>query len=450
MRHKSTKLKLAIFTVLSLFFLTCQEEENEKKPAVTEPLEVTYIKNDVSEYGQADGSIELTISGGQVPYDITWSNGQKAQTIDSLEAGMYIFIVSDATHTEITDTISIEQPDPEPLKLDISGQNITSYGANDGSVSVTVSGGVEPYRFEWSNGVSEKDVSGLAPGTYLLVVTDALGTSVKDSVTLIQPQPGAIILDFSVVNPSATHESDGQIHVDILGGSPPYSYKWSTGSDDESLDNLTAGLYSLTITDQSGQTVTDSVRLTDQVVDIEGNLYDIVKIGEQYWLGENLKVTKAPDGKAIKSFAYNDDTSNVATYSRLYTWDVAMNHSTGDQAQGICPAGWHIPSDLEFRQLEIFLGMTEEEANMVNTWRGKNVGTKLKNSGTSGYNAMMCGRRSDYGAYRLLDMFEYIWTSTEYGNYAWRRCLDIDSDEVGRWNTFPKTYAFSVRCIKDK
>jgi len=98
----------------------------------------------------------------------------------------------------------------------------------------------------------------------------------------------------------------------------------------------------------------------------------------------------------------------------------------------------------------MFLGMSRAEADMENTWRGDGVGTRLIIGGSSGYNARLCGRRSSGGAYSLLDVFEYMWTSTEYGDCAWRRCLDINSDLCGRWNTFPKSYGFSVRCIKNK
>jgi uncharacterized protein (TIGR02145 family) len=127
-----------------------------------------------------------------------------------------------------------------------------------------------------------------------------------------------------------------------------------------------------------------------------------------------------------------------------------MNGKNEEGSQGICPCGWHIPTDGEFKKLEIFLGMTQTEANMVNDWRGVEVGTKLKKGGTSGFEAQLSGRRTSNGAFSLLGRAEYTWTSTTFEtHYAWRRCLDAFRNDVGRWNTFPKTYAFSVRCIKD-
>ena len=126
------------------------------------------------------------------------------------------------------------------------------------------------------------------------------------------------------------------------------------------------------------------------------------------------------------------------------------DRSEDEEAQGICPCGWHIPDDDEFKQLEISLGMTREEADMDNTWRGDDVGKQLLNGGTSGYNALLSGRRTSTGKYDLLNSYEYMWTSSEAGSYAWRRCLRAGDSNVGRWNTFPKSYAFSIRCVRDR
>ncbi len=190
---------------------------------------------------------------------------------------------------------------------------------------------------------------------------------------------------------------------------------------------------------------------SDSVVDIDGNKYATINIGNQIWMKENLKVKHAPDGSPITSHAYNDDESNAEIYGRLYSWEVIMNGSAEEKEQGICPDGWHVPSDSEYKTLEMYYGMTQEEADMINGWRGSGAGTKFKLDDSTGYNAKLSGRRNSTGSYSLKDAYEYMWTSTEYGaDYAWRRCLSSSSSEVGRWNTFPKTYGLSLRCIKDE
>jgi uncharacterized protein (TIGR02145 family) len=190
--------------------------------------------------------------------------------------------------------------------------------------------------------------------------------------------------------------------------------------------------------------------LTDVMIDFDRNEYPVITIGDQNWISKNLMVIHDPEGNDIISFAYKDDNTNVVTYGRLYTWDVAMDGSEDEEAQGICPCEWHIPDDEEFKQLEIKLGMTREEADMDNTWRGDDVGKQLLNGGTSGYNARLSGRRTSTGKYDLLNSYEYMWTSSEAGSYAWRRCLRTGDPNVGRWNTFPKSYAFSIRCVRDR
>jgi len=201
---------------------------------------------------------------------------------------------------------------------------------------------------------------------------------------------------------------------------------------------------------------------TDSITDSrDGRVYRVVKIGEQWWMQENLNIgnriqsNQAPsDNGSIEKYCYNNLDSLCNIYGGLYRWDEMMDYNTTDagnpgKTRGICPSGWHIPTDEEWKELEMHLGMSQAEAGLVNVWRGTGVGTSLRAGGSSGYEALYCGRCSSSGSFSLGDEYEYVWTATDYGSDAWRRCLSKYADDVGRWNTFPKTYAFSVRCIKD-
>jgi uncharacterized protein (TIGR02145 family) len=264
-----------------------------------------------------------------------------------------------------------------PLELDAEIQHVTTYGGNDGSITLQVSGGVSPYTFLWSTYDTTKNLTGIPAGIFTVSVSDKTTQSVADTFIVTQPEP-------------------------------------------------------------------------EGVVDIDGNIYRITAIGDQTWMKENLRVTHAPDGAKITGYAYIDDPDSIKKYGLLYTWDVAMNWSKTEETQGICPDGWHLPSDDEWKQLEMALGMTQTQANMVNTWRGAPAGTLMKAGGESGYEAHLAGRRNSNGSFSFLGRMEYMWTSTEFGtSMAWRRCLDAYSSDVGRWNTFPKSYGFSVRCVKD-
>ncbi len=193
----------------------------------------------------------------------------------------------------------------------------------------------------------------------------------------------------------------------------------------------------------------------------DGKSYKTVQIGNQCWMAENLNVGSRinggeaqTDNGTIEKYCYNNNNSNCDTYGGLYQWNEMMDYSPSDDGnpgttRGICPEGWHVPTDKEFKELEKFLGMSQAEADMENTWRGTPAGTKLKEGGSSGYEALLSGRVSSFGSYSVLGSYEYPWTATESGSNGWRRCLRSGDSNVGRWNTFPKSYGFSVRCVKN-
>jgi uncharacterized protein (TIGR02145 family) len=261
--------------------------------------------------------------------------------------------------------------------------------------------------------------------------------------------PGEPIeITFEVTDPSETGASDGSIITELTGGVAPFSFLWSNGDESQNVEELPAGMYTLTVTDSRDKVAVDSVELIDVLIDVDGNTYSFKKIGEQVWMRQNLRVTHAPDSTDIVSYVYNNDTTYAEVYGRLYTWNVAMNGSVEEGAQGICPCGWHIPSDEEFKILEMYLGMSRELADMKN-WRGSPVGTRLKVGGDSGYDAKISGRFV-YGSYGYMHSSEYVWTSSEYNNDAWRRCLSSGDSRVGRYATFGKGAGFSVRCVKDQ
>ena len=225
-----------------------------------------------------------------------------------------------------------------------------------------------------------------------------------------QTGPEKLKIEYIVENVSFFNGDDGAIDLTVTGGVSPYSYNWSNGSDKEDIDSLTAGSYTVTVSDAIDSTAIDTIIVTqpdqDSVLyDVDGNEYHIVIIGNQTWMAENLRVTKAPDGTPVTGYCYDDNPDYANTYGRLYTWDVAMNSSVIEMAQGLCPSGWHVPSDEEVKALEMNLGMIREEADMDNIWRGEGVGTLMKSGGESGFNALLSGIRTSSGSYMLLNQY---------------------------------------------
>jgi len=174
-------------------------------------------------------------------------------------------------------------------------------------------------------------------------------------------------------------------------------------------------------------------------------VYKTVLIGNQNWMAENLAF-KADSG----CMAYNNEDSNVVKYGYLYNFNTSKN---------ICPVGWHLPSDSDWKQLETTLGMTQTDVKKEG-WRGEGIGSKLKSStgwtynvaddNLSGFNALPGGFRNYDNTFDYIEDYCYFWTSTAYDKeYAWNRAVIRDFGGVNR-ALYLRTRLFSVRCLKDK
>lgn len=204
--------------------------------------------------------------------------------------------------------------------------------------------------------------------------------------------------------------------------------------------------------------------------DIDGNVYETVVIGDQVWMAENLKVTHYRNGEEIPIVtsdtewsnlttgaycSYDNDNNNVDTYGLLYNW-YAVNDN-----RNLAPTGWHVPTDEEWKQLEMYLGMDQSEADDTGC-RDTDEGNKLKETGIahwntpnegatneSGFSALPGGYRSSAGTYNNIGYYTYFWSATDGDSgSAWYRFLHYDRSCVSRYGS-NKQNGFSVRCIKD-
>jgi len=124
-----------------------------------------------------------------------------------------------------------------------------------------------------------------------------------------------------------------------------------------------------------------------------------------------------------------------------------MQYITTEGAQGICPAGSHIPSDNDWKILEVHLGMTQAQADATN-WRGTDQGTKLKSGDPPGLNIPLAGIRGTDGSFHNLSSYAYLWSSSVSGASAWDRYLYSDGATVYR-GAYAKGFGFSVRCLRN-
>lgn len=239
---------------------------------VVDDLAVVAEAQGISCPGENDGSATAVASGGDEPYSYFWNTGDTTSTIDMLSAGTYVVTVSDANNCTTRDTVEVSSPSPLLGFLDV--QDLVCQDDSTGSIDLTVSGGTEPYSFEWSTGDTTEDISNLPQGTYRVTITDANDCFVVRSATVEPPVP--FTLDFEVDEVSCPGGQDGTATVTVSGGTSPYTYEWSTGSTDPTIMDLSGGEYSVTVTDTNGCTAMDTVR----VMEVAGIICNITKLSD--------------------------------------------------------------------------------------------------------------------------------------------------------------------------
>ncbi len=207
-------------------------------------------------------------------------------------------------------------------------------------------------------------------------------------------------------------------------------------------------------------------------VDYDGIEYDTLRLGNQLWMAENLRSTHFRDGTPISLVSdsiqwplldtraycyYDNDSSRIEGNGMLYNGYAVMD------LHNLAPDGWHIPTDEEWKELELYLGMNENALDSI--WsRGSDEGSNLAgelalwwsglltdspNLGSSGFNALPSGYRHSNGRYFFIGQNAYFWTSTMYSDSEfWVRYLTKDDSGIGRHHQ-PIRNGFSVRCIRD-
>jgi outer membrane protein OmpA-like peptidoglycan-associated protein len=237
---------------------------------ITEPEEllinVASVKNNNC-FGEKSGSITLTATGGIAPYNFKWNNGSTTQNVDSLRSGKYYVLVTDSKGCPGKAEAEIEEPKILVVTLD-NFKNVKCNAESTGEINISVSGGVQPYTYNWSNGASTQDVSKLTIGEYAVTVTDANGctnNSIKASIS--EPKLLAITLD-TVSNIACNGNRLGSIHISVSGGTLPYSYTWSNGSIVEDIARLNSGTYTVNVKDNNGciETITTTISEPSAIV----------------------------------------------------------------------------------------------------------------------------------------------------------------------------------------
>lgn len=239
----------------------------------------------------------------------------------------------------------------------------------------------------------------------------------------------------NVSNLSDFESNDGMVALTISGGKAPYTIQWSNNETDSVISSLSAGIYFVTITDAKKNILVDTFKISQPewpvCVDNEGNNYKTTIIADQVWMIENLRTTVNPQGASIENFVYDHNEEHAETYGRLYTWNVAMNDSTLSESQGICPDGWHVPTNEDWTLLIDNISTADKEIPNIKR------ALDLKYAGF--YN----------NGFNNLDASVSFWTSTQSSDNAWKVYFNKSLSKAFRYHE-KKSNAISIRCVKNK
>nr|MBA3705396.1 PKD domain-containing protein [Bacteroidota bacterium] len=212
-----------------------------------------------------NGNASVSVTNGQPPYKYLWNdvNGQTTLTATGLSARLYDVVVTDAIGCASTLAISITNPAPIVLQVSTT---TTSCGGTTGTASVSASsGGISPFTYSWSTGGTGASVGGLSTGVYSVTVNDVNGCSSLANAS-ISESGGATLAVASSTNVSCNGSSNGAIDINVTGGTPPYTYLWSNGSTTQDIMGLSAGNYSVLVSDAGACKATINKTITEPSV----------------------------------------------------------------------------------------------------------------------------------------------------------------------------------------
>ncbi len=280
------------------------------------PLVLGNAKNDITCFGKHDGVINLNVQGGTPGYTYLWSNGMSVNRIANLASGKYYVTVKDRNNCAAKDSNFISEPSPVQLAATI--KDVRCFGDKNGSVSITVSGGAQPYDYNWSNGGNAAAISQLGADKYYVTVTDAALCTNVGVATIAQP--ASIGNSFTKTTNKCFGDSTALLTAKANGGKAPYSYAWNTGSSNDTLFNLAANLYTVSVTDANGCSISDTASITQPLaIVISTEVMDA-----------------SCEGKSDGSISV---TSTFGTAPYTYVW---AGSGTGPQARNLAKGSYYL------------------------------------------------------------------------------------------------------------
>ena len=234
---------------------------------VAEPPATTLISAVVTSPILCNGgtaTVTIVATGGTAPLSYTF-NGETNTTgiFHHVYADLaQVYSISDANNCgPVTGTVDVVQPQA-PLTISAEVQNIDCFGASNGSISITAAGGTAPYKYQWSDGETTKDRTGLSANSYTLIITDDNKCQVTEIFTIVQPA-APLAATYTKKDVACFGGNNGTIDLSVTGGTSPYSFMWSDGQGIEDRSTLAAGTYTVKITDFSGCTISQTIEILE-------------------------------------------------------------------------------------------------------------------------------------------------------------------------------------------
>ena len=274
-----------------------------------EPLSLTSVVSNVVCFGQSNGGINISPTGGTAPYTYLWSNGAITEDIGNLSAGNYSVVITDFNGCILNSSFTITEPNT-PISAAASISNVSCFGGNNGSIDLTISGGVSPYSFSWSNGATSEDLNGLSANTYSVEIQDFNGCNSNLTSNVAQPLNGIQIS--SILNHvSCFGGNDGSINISVSGGTSTYTYIWNNGSTSEDLTNLLSGTYSLQVTDFNGCAQTESFQINQPLSAINASINVTNVLCHNGATGTATVLSSGGTAPYVYNWSNGDNTSTI-------------------------------------------------------------------------------------------------------------------------------------------
>ncbi len=446
----------------------------------------------------AGQSVQFTDQSTNNPTSWNWNfgDGSASSTTQSPShtysiAGTYTVTLT-ATNSTGSDTetktnyIKVNASGVAPIAAFTSSSTTIMAGQ---SVQFTDQSTNSPTSWSWNFGDGSANSTTQSPshiystaGTYTvtLTATNSTGSDTETKTNYIKVNAAGVAPVAAFTSSSTTIMAGQSVQFTDQSTNSPTSWSWNFGDGSASSTTQspshtysTIGSYTVILTvsnsyGSDGETKVSFITVLPlRITDVDNNTYGTVTIGSQVWMAENLKTTRFSDYNEIPlvttnsgwtnlttpGFCYYDNNESLykVTYGALYNW-YAVNNGK------LCPSGWHVPSDEEWKTLEIYLGMSRTVADLM-SYRGTNEGRKLKSTsgwdengnGTNetGFTGLPGGLRDFDGVFYYIGTWTDFWTSTEINsNNAYTRGLGYIHDDIGRYED-SKKLGVSVRCIKN-